>query len=132
MRHRILCTLTVTSALALAAYADGGGVIGLISPDGRYGHAVTVESSPEGDGAGEWTIRDNEDGCHAVALTITMSGSPPPLCITSCTAPAGYDYCCDAIDGWCMGFYRKVRERVPVDDGPAEPDKSADGGGSGS
>jgi hypothetical protein len=126
MQHRTLCLWIVTSVLAVAAWA-GGGVLGLKSPDGTQGHAVTVHSSPEGGGIGEWTIRDAEDGCQNALLTITISG-PPPLCITSCTAPAEYEYCCEAIEGWCMRFYREVTERVPVDEGPVEPDKSGDGG----
>ena len=110
---------------SLTAIAGGGGILGLKSPDGSQGHAVTVESSPDGGGAGEWVIRDNEFGCETVALTITMSGDP--LAITACTAPTGSESCCDDLSGWTKGYFRKLREKERSDtDADADADSDAD------
>jgi hypothetical protein len=125
MENKTTTICLIGAFFSLAAYAGGGGIMGLKSPDGTMGHAVTVESSPDGGGAGDWTIRDNEAGCEEAVLSITMSGDP--LAITACTAdPASLSACCDELSGWTKSFFRKLKvpdasdtdEPTPIDDAP--------------
>jgi hypothetical protein len=107
--------------LGAVAFAAGpGGVMGLKSADGKESHAVTVHESPDGGGAGEWKIRDNEQGCEEAELTIVLGGDP--LCITSCTAPTGFEQCCTDLENWCMAFFRKIEEKE-VEDTDPEPNE---------
>lgn len=101
--------IALLSMGAVAFAAGPGGVLGLKSPDGTQGHAVTVHESPDKAGAGEYKIRDNDCGCEEAEITIKLSGDP--LCITSCAAPAGFEQCCTDLADWCVDFFRKVEEK---------------------
>ncbi len=121
-------TLYLFGALfGLTAFAGSGGILGLTSPDGSQAHAVTVESSPDGGGAGAWVIRDNEFGCETAALTVTMGGDP--LAITACTAPTGKESCCDDLMGWEKKFFRKLKEKEDDSVEPVVPGTPVDGVG---
>ena len=58
---------------------SGGSGVLLIKKDGEeVGHAVTAVTSPKPGPEGEWTVRDNEDGCEKAVLTITMAEVETP------------------------------------------------------